>query len=62
MGIKVHAADRAIPIATTVNLGPVYDILYDGIDLLFDLGWVEGVTRILSEELQVPCVRDSLDA
>jgi len=63
MGVDVETNDgEKKHVAVGLNPGPCLDVLYDGIDLMFDVEWVESISRILAEELDVPCIDDNLSS
>ncbi len=62
LGVDFELKDgRKIQVARGFNPDAALDMFYDGIDLMFDVGWVESISRTLAQELNVPCIDDSLN-
>ncbi len=61
MGVDLQLKDRRkVQLAHGIKLSQFFDLFYDGVDLLFDMGWVDSISRTLAQELNVTCIDDSI--
>ncbi len=51
---------RNIQVARGFNPDAGMNMFYDGLDLLFDVEWVESISRTIAQELNVRCIDDNL--
>lgn len=61
LGVDLETTSgERVDVAVGHNPDSYLNPFYDGIDLMFDVEWVESISRILARELDVPCVDDNL--
>lgn len=61
LGVDLETMDgERVEVAVGHNPDSYLNPFYDGIDLMFDVEWVESISRILACELDVPLIDDNL--